>query len=86
MQKEESKPSQWSISCPLIILGLEEDKVIAAIPIKFLISLWLRPLKFASCISTIQEATRSFKAYFKLEAELEKEALKLIDDEMKEAL
>lgn len=77
-----SKPSQWSISCALTILGNEQDDITAMIPVPFLVPLWLTPLKFSGKLTTAKQAISLFQNIFKLDQEANQEATKSIENEM----
>jgi len=77
-----SKPSKWSISCALAVLGNEKDAIPAAISIPLLVSLWLTPLKFAGNLTTAEQAINLFQQIFTLDKAFEQEAIHSIKNEM----
>ncbi len=77
-----SKPSQWSVSCALTVLGKEKEDILAIVPIQALIFLWLSPLKFSGKLATAEKAIKLFQATFKLDEKECREATGIIKNEI----
>ena len=77
-----SKPSQWSISCALTVLGKEED-LNDIVPISTIVTLWLKPLRFSGKLKTEEQALSLFEKIFKLNKKYYDEARDQIHQEMK---
>lgn len=61
-----AKPSQWSISCALTVLGIEQMSLInKKIPSSILIHLWLTPLRYIGEIKNYNEACQFYHTIFK---------------------
>ncbi len=80
-----AKPSKWSISCALMVLGQHED-VSSLLPISLLIPLWLTPLRFTGKLTATDKAIGLFKDIFKLENKASEEAVKFIEMEMQQSI
>ncbi len=80
-----SKPSQWSISCALSVLGDKEDLSVI-VPLSLMIELWLTPLKFSEKVKTAEQAFSLFKQYFKHAEDFYSEARHFIQEIMNESI
>ncbi len=77
----EAKPSKWSISCALTVLGDKED-IATIVSIPMLILLWLVPLKFSGKLQTTEQVLSLFQSTFKLDTKAHQEAAHFIELEM----
>jgi hypothetical protein len=77
-----TKPSAWSVSCAISVLARTNDTLLTKLPVKILIGLWLKPLRFLGKATSIDQAVILFKQYFNFEHELEQDAIKEIHSEM----
>lgn len=58
-----SKPSQWTISCALTVLG-SHINITTVLPLETLIPLWLIPLRFSGKLTKVNQAIATFDQIF----------------------